>query len=176
MGVDAEEGWETASETDSEESHSKSTSKSLSKGNANPKSKASIEVGLDCIEIIEFLEDNPGLKFGFVICRCTYSKQADWDRFMKRPNERTRLNLRDEGVEHLFDRIDWCVQEDPELSHASAANVRKYAPKSFSYSAVLTWSRRFKKWIEEVEKANTGLAPRGLCLCHGRQVRSPVCC
>jgi hypothetical protein len=86
MESDTEEGWETASETDSEESYSKSTSKSLSKGNANPQSKASIEVGLNCIDIKEVLEDNPGLKFGFVICRCTYSKQAGWDRFMKRLN------------------------------------------------------------------------------------------
>jgi hypothetical protein len=165
MESDTEEGWETASETDSEESYSESTSKSLSKGNANPKSKASIEVGLDCIDIKEVLEDNPGLKFGFVFYRCTYSKQADWDRFMKRLNERTRLNLRDEGVEHLFDRIDWCVQDDPELFHASAANVRKYAPKSLSYSAVLTWSRRFKKWIEKSGESKHWLATARFMAC-----------
>ena len=71
------------------------------------------------------LERNPGLKWGFVIYRCTYQSDSDWARFMDLLNTRVRLNLEEEGGLDLLDRLDWCVQDDREiLDDASSGQVR----------------------------------------------------
>lgn len=45
---------------------------------------------------------------------------------MNHLNTRVRLNLQEEGAEHLFDRIDWAVQEDQEaLEGATSRTVRE---------------------------------------------------
>lgn len=80
----------------------------------------------DLARIKQVLEEDPSLRWGFVIYRCTYGNDKAWDRFMKRLNKRTRLNLEEEGAGHLFERIDWCVQDDVRLSKASASDVRRY--------------------------------------------------
>jgi hypothetical protein len=118
----ADDGWETASDSSGEVD---SQSEQEVTSDANTKTKAN-EVGQDVERINEVLQANLKLKFGFVIYRCcAYDDQEKWDRFMKKLRRRTRLNLREENAEHLYDRIDWCVQEDPELAKCSEAKVRR---------------------------------------------------
>lgn len=75
----------------------------------------------------EVLERNADLRWGFVIYRCcAYNDNEKWARFVESSNTRVRLNLQDEGGEDLFGRIDWAVQEDPELDGAGPAAVRAY--------------------------------------------------
>ncbi|KAF1965433.1 hypothetical protein BU23DRAFT_574885 [Bimuria novae-zelandiae CBS 107.79] len=92
------------------------------------------EIGADGLHLKEVLDENPDTKFGFVIYRCAYDSQEKWDRFVSHLTEQTFLNLREEGAEELFWRIDWCVQKDAKgLKNASVEKVR----------------RRFKKWVKE---------------------------
>ena len=73
----------------------------------------------------DILERNPGLKWGFVIYRCTYESDSDWSRFMDLLNTRVRLNLEEEGGLDLLDRLDWCVQDNRDvLDDASTGQVR----------------------------------------------------
>ncbi|KAF3000784.1 hypothetical protein E8E13_005467 [Curvularia kusanoi] len=67
----------------------------------------------------EVLERNPGLKWGFVIYRCTYESDSEWARFMDLLNTRVRLNLEEEGGLDLLDRLDWCVQDDRDVLNAA---------------------------------------------------------
>ncbi|KAK7187972.1 hypothetical protein PSPO01_06174 [Paraphaeosphaeria sporulosa] len=134
MAANAEDGWETASDSGEEldsQTEQENTSETDATVTSRPQAK---EIGQDVERIDEVLRNKPNLKIGFVIYRCcAYDNQEKWDRFMKKLRRRTRLNLRDENAEHLYERIDWCVQEDVELAECSVAKVR----------------RRFKKWIEE---------------------------
>lgn len=126
MATQADDGWETASDNDDEvldqsedeaasEINPKSKTETRSTTKSKPKAKAD-PIGQDVEGINQILQDNPNLKFGFVVYRCcAYSKPEKWDRFMKKLRRRTRLNLRGDNAEHLYDRIDWCVQEDPAL-------------------------------------------------------------
>ncbi|KAF9734471.1 hypothetical protein PMIN01_07374 [Paraphaeosphaeria minitans] len=134
MAANAEDGWETASDS-GVELESQTELENAAGADAIVESKPQAkEIGQDVESIDEVLQSNPNLKFGFVIYRCcAYDDQEKWDRFMKKLRRRTRLNLRDENAEHLYDRIDWCVQEDVELAKCSEAKIR----------------RRFKKWIKE---------------------------
>ena len=65
-------------------------------------------------------------KWGFVIYRCTYQDDAQWKRFMEHLNTRTRRGLEEEGAGDLFDRIDWSVQDNPQLRDASEEQIRRY--------------------------------------------------
>ena len=71
------------------------------------------------------LEAYPDAKWGFVIYRCTYADDAEWDRFISYLNIRTRLRLEEDGIGDLFSRIDWNVQHDPSLEGASMGKVRQ---------------------------------------------------
>ncbi|KAI8939243.1 hypothetical protein NX059_005069 [Plenodomus lindquistii] len=74
----------------------------------------------------EVLQRNPSLKWGFVIYRCTYEDDEQWNRFMHHLNTRVRLNLEDDGAEELFERIDWDVQENRKvLDGATPGEVRR---------------------------------------------------
>ncbi|KAF2678798.1 hypothetical protein K458DRAFT_435478 [Lentithecium fluviatile CBS 122367] len=87
----------------------------------------------DCTQIRAMLEANPFLKWGFVVYRCTYASDTAWKNFMEHLNKRVMLTLQRDGNEDLFERLDWCVQEDPTLEDVSEREVRA----------------RFKTWIAE---------------------------
>ena len=70
------------------------------------------------------LERNPALKWGFIVYRCTYGDDDAWAKFMEYLNTRVRLNLIEDDCEDLWDRLDWCVQEDPALDNATSEDVR----------------------------------------------------
>lgn len=126
MTASSNDDWETASESDIEvDAHKEQDN--TSEANATIKSKSKVnKPGQDVEHISEVLKDNPNLKFGFVVYRCcAYNDQEKWDRFFKKLRRRTRLNLQDENAEYLYNRIDWCVQEDPELAKCTEAEVRR---------------------------------------------------
>lgn len=79
----------------------------------------------DLAQTRSILKRSPGLKWGFVIYRCTYESYSDWARFMDLLNTRVRLNLEEESSLDLLDRLDWCVQDDRDvLNGASTGQVR----------------------------------------------------
>lgn len=61
------------------------------------------------------LEYDPDSSWGFVIYRCSYSSDEEWEKYMSILNThvRARLANTEEQLEDIFDRIDWNVQEDP---------------------------------------------------------------
>ena len=77
--------------------------------------------------INHFLDENPSQSWGFTMYRCSYASSASWTHFLKHLNARTRLNLEEAGDDHgfLFSKLDWRVQEDPELEGASVEQVRE---------------------------------------------------
>ncbi len=77
----------------------------------------------DLKRVRKVLTRNPDLRWGFVIYRCTYDDNSQWARFMEFLNTRVRLNLEDESAGHLFDRIDWAVQGDPESLDGAVPSV-----------------------------------------------------
>lgn len=80
----------------------------------------------DLEHVRDVLEGDEPLRWGFLIYRCSYDDDEKWQRFMDHLNTRVRLNLREEGAEDLFDRIDWAVQEDEqELEGAPSSTVRE---------------------------------------------------
>jgi hypothetical protein len=70
------------------------------------------------------LKSDPNLKWGFVVYRCTYGDEDAWNKFIAHLDTRVRLNMIEDGCDDLYDRIDWCVQEDPALDDASYSDVR----------------------------------------------------
>jgi hypothetical protein len=67
----------------------------------------------------------PKRKLGFILYRCTYSHDEKWSRFMSYHNTHTRARLEEAGVGEFFEKLDWNVQERPELGGASDSAVRK---------------------------------------------------
>jgi hypothetical protein len=79
----------------------------------------------DLAQTRNILKRNQDLRWGFVIYRCTYESDSDWARFMDLLNTRVRVNLEEESSLDLFDRLDWCVQDDRDvLDGASTGQVR----------------------------------------------------
>lgn len=79
----------------------------------------------DLAQTRNILERNLGLKWVFIIYRCTYESDSDWARFMGLLNTRVRLNLEEESNSDLLDRLDRCVQDDRDvLDGASTGQVR----------------------------------------------------
>lgn len=67
----------------------------------------------------------PDAKFGFVVYRCTYKDEESWKKFMEYLDAHTRWQLEEAGIGDLYLRLDWNVQEDPQLEDASEIEVRR---------------------------------------------------
>ena len=145
MVTDSEDGWETTSEVASESETKYDTAvkrkrekalkdlKEAKKETEEPiKPDAPRKMTPDCEQLDARIRDDPDLKFGFRIYRTTYKSQEKWDRFMFQFKERVRLNFQEYGAAHLYDRMDWCVQDDPALARASPTKVRRYGLNSDS--------------------------------------------
>lgn len=140
MASDSDSGWETTSSSKSDpelkevkkygktlkRDREKALEESNSKVEEPKKPSAPKEMDLDCEQLDKRIRDDPDIKLGFVIYRTTYKSQEDWDRFMAHVKERIRLNFEGDGAAHLYDRIEWCVQDDPALARASSTKVRRY--------------------------------------------------
>ena len=74
----------------------------------------------------------PDSKWGFVIYRCTYSSDEEWEKYMSILNThvRARLASNEEELGDIFDRIDWNVQEDPRYEGMSDDEIRMCVPRS----------------------------------------------
>lgn len=67
----------------------------------------------------------PDAKFGFIVYRCTYDNEPDWAKFMKFLDAHVQWKLEKYGIGDLYSRLDWTVQEDPELEGASEEEIRR---------------------------------------------------
>lgn len=76
-------------------------------------------------ELREKVVRYPDAKFGFVVYRCTYKSDTEWDKFMKYLDTHTRWNLEEGGIGDLYSRLDWNVQQDESLEDANEEEVRK---------------------------------------------------
>ena len=83
--------------------------------------------------LLQFLQDNPTAKFGFVVYRCTYGNDADWKLFMDALNAQAQNTLEANGMDALHSRLDWNVQEDPALDEASYDEVRRHVFSLYSW-------------------------------------------
>ncbi|KAJ8112296.1 hypothetical protein OPT61_g5303 [Boeremia exigua] len=81
------------------------------------------------------LAANPDSKWGFVIFRCTYHCNKEWEQFMTFLNAHVRAQLESEELGDCFDRLDWNVQEDPRYEGMIDDDVRV----------------EFRKWIDSGE-------------------------
>lgn len=76
-------------------------------------------------QIYDKITSFPDAKLGFVVYRCTYSSNADWEQFMAYLDARMLYKLERGGIADLAHRLDWCVQQDPRLEDASEEEVRR---------------------------------------------------
>jgi hypothetical protein len=53
--------------------------------------------------------------WGFVFCRCTYTSQSQWDKFMSIIKEDARKRLENVEDQTLWEDLKWTVIEDPKL-------------------------------------------------------------
>jgi hypothetical protein len=54
----------------------------------------------------------PDSKLGFLVYRCTYASDADWQRFMTYLTTSVRATLEKDKLGDIADRLDWNVQSD----------------------------------------------------------------
>ncbi|KAF2175366.1 hypothetical protein K469DRAFT_756269 [Zopfia rhizophila CBS 207.26] len=94
------------------------------------------------------LERYPDAKLGFVVYRCAYKDDAEWNQFMEYLNTHTRHNLESGGIGDLYSRLDWNVQQDLSLDGASKKKVRE----------------EFRKWINEEHEINLGMPRHRACV------------
>lgn len=72
------------------------------------------------------LSHDPEMKLGFIVYRCTYASDDDWNRFMGYLDTTVRATLVKAELEDVLDRLDWNVQEDINLEEASFEEVRRF--------------------------------------------------
>ena len=83
-------------------------------------------------------------KWGFIVYRCTYDDDSAWDRFMHHLNARKDASLIDTYDDELLAQsLDWNVQQDPSLDHATTDQVRG----------------RFKAWVATNARAEMPISP-----------------
>ena len=77
-------------------------------------------------DIRESLQRYPDSKLGFVVYRCTYDSDSDWEKLVTYLTTSVRSRLEEEELGDVADRLDWNVQQDPaSLDGASFGTVRK---------------------------------------------------
>ena len=72
------------------------------------------------------LSNDPEMKLGFIVYRCTYASDDDWNRFMRYLGTTVRASLVKAELGDVLDRLDWNVQEDINLEEASFEEVRRF--------------------------------------------------
>ena len=77
--------------------------------------------------IRDSLTHSSDLKLGFVVYRCTYDSQDECNFFMKYLDSTIHVTLREADLGDMVDRLDWNVQEDPDLDDATFDTVRRDA-------------------------------------------------
>ena len=77
------------------------------------------------------LSGDPEMKLGFIVYRCTYASDDDWNRFMEYLDSTVRATLVRAELEDVLDRLDWNVQEDTNLEEASFDDVRRLVRPKF---------------------------------------------
>lgn len=91
-----------------------------------------------------YLQEDGHQTWGFVIYRCSYESDDDWDQFMKRLRYRTRCSVEAESGLDMMDSLSMTVFEDRSLfDGASTSNVREH----------------FKQWAATAPQLEQGTGP-----------------
>ncbi|PVI04320.1 hypothetical protein DM02DRAFT_669142 [Periconia macrospinosa] len=98
--------------------------------------------------IRKILESNPDAKLGFVVYRCTYADDEQWNCFMEYLNAQAQSALKEYNLGDLSSRLDWNVQQDPTLNDASLEQVRD----------------KFRRWTKEGGEVNHATARFHACV------------
>ncbi|GKZ83062.1 hypothetical protein AnigIFM56816_007890 [Aspergillus niger] len=89
------------------------------------KSTPEIESGMNDADELERLLDNDGFKtWGFVIYRCTYQSDSDWEKLMIRVHKRVEEYLQYYNGLDLLARFTSTVLEDRSFESATVASLR----------------------------------------------------
>jgi hypothetical protein len=84
---------------------------------------------------LETLEQSKHDKWGYVIYRCTYRNDRDWNRFKQLVHKRSRENIEESDTPQIAQSLEWTFVEDRDaLDGASRAQLRE----------------RFNKWAAQV--------------------------
>jgi hypothetical protein len=98
----------------------------------------------DADNIERYLQEDGHRTWGFVIYRCTYESDSDWDRFMERLRYQTRHRLELCSGVDMMDRLSITVFEDQSLlDGASTSIVREH----------------FKQWAATAPQQEQGTGP-----------------
>lgn len=71
--------------------------------------------------------------WGWVMYRCTYQSDAQWQAFMKIINDRVRNHLKFDEDQELMNTLDWHVQEDQRYASATKDQIRRYGAVIWLY-------------------------------------------
>ncbi|KAJ4985094.1 hypothetical protein SVAN01_09397 [Stagonosporopsis vannaccii] len=100
-------------------------------------------------EIRTTLQRYPDSKLGFIVYRCTYESDSDWEKFMTYLTTSVRTQLGEEELGDVAARLDWNVQQDPALlDGASFETVRD----------------RFQAWIASGVEAKHATSRHHACI------------
>ncbi|KAJ5457225.1 hypothetical protein N7530_012499 [Penicillium desertorum] len=94
-------------------------------------------------QIEQFLHEDGHRAWGFVIYRCTYESNTDWEEFMRRLLANTEETLEGEGGLDLLDNLAVTVFEDSSFDGAATAVVRNH----------------FKRWAATAAQQEQGIGP-----------------
>jgi hypothetical protein len=77
-------------------------------------------------ELRDSLHRYPNSKLGFLVYRCTYASDHDWQRFMTYLTHSVRATLEKDKLGDIADRLDWNVHSDAaSLDGADFETVRR---------------------------------------------------
>ncbi|KAJ5781888.1 uncharacterized protein N7518_010371 [Penicillium psychrosexuale] len=86
-----------------------------------------MHAGLNVADRLEALLDKDGFKtWGFMICRCTYQNNSDWEKFMARFLSAVPDYLEFYSGLDLLDTFALTVLEDPSFEGATVAPLREH--------------------------------------------------
>jgi len=69
----------------------------------------------------------PDSKLGFIVYRCTYDSDADWEKCMSYLTTYVRTRLEKDKLGDIADRPDWNIQQDrAALDGANLETVRRH--------------------------------------------------
>jgi hypothetical protein len=78
-------------------------------------------------QILNMLKESQHDKWGFVIYRCTYQNDQDWDRFKRLVHDRANEAIAESDTPEIADSLEWTFVEDrATLGGASRAQLREH--------------------------------------------------
>jgi hypothetical protein len=102
-------------------------------------------------QIARMLKELKHDKWGFVIYRCTYKNDQDWDRFQQLVHDRTREAMAQSDTPQIADSLEWTFVEDrATLEGASRPQLREHfntwADNAYAIEQPRPSQLDFRKW------------------------------